>query len=135
MSTWDNWCVNWRGLYEHDTCEAGIDPKALAGEPEMGWMLRVPCIRRETPPSVTCEHCRYPTDAEIKEHDEMIRESFERTGKARRAIVEHTGGRRGVADTIPCPVCGTGVLAFRVSGYNGHIHAKCSTDKCVHWIE
>ena len=25
-STWDNWCVHWRGLYKHGTCEAGIDP-------------------------------------------------------------------------------------------------------------
>ena len=30
---------------------------------------------------------------------------------------------------------GKETLQFSRSGYNGHIHAKCSTDKCVAWME
>jgi len=61
--------------------------------------------------------------------------------RARDAIVSHLGGpwRKGTpgsAGQIDCPVCGTPAsLAFSRSGYNGHIHAGCSTKNCVSWME
>lgn len=37
--------------------------------------------------------------------------------------------------TMDCPVCGSGKLQYKRSNYNGHVHAKCSTDGCVAWQE
>lgn len=33
-----------------------------------------------------------------------------------------------------CPIC-SGELRYSRAGYNGHVHAKCSTDGCVAWME
>lgn len=35
----------------------------------------------------------------------------------------------------PCPVCGTGRLGYRISRYNSHIAARCSTPTCVTFRE
>lgn len=39
------------------------------------------------------------------------------------------------AGVITCPICGTGKLRYSRAGYNGHVHARCSTDGCVAWME
>jgi len=36
---------------------------------------------------------------------------------------------------MSCPVCKGGILRYRWSSWNGHIHAKCSTKGCVDWAE
>jgi hypothetical protein len=36
---------------------------------------------------------------------------------------------------IDCPVCKTGKLRYSRAGYNGHVHAGCTTDGCVGWME
>ena len=54
---------------------------------------------------------------------------------ARKSIVAHSKGKRGVHGSLSCPICSEGVLKYSVSGYNGHIHAGCSTPGCVRWIE
>jgi len=40
-----------------------------------------------------------------------------------------------INDNIRCPICGVGILSYRISNYNGHTHGTCSTNGCVHWIE
>ena len=39
------------------------------------------------------------------------------------------------AGKMECPVCKTGTLKYSRAGYNGHVHARCSTDGCVAWME
>jgi hypothetical protein len=39
------------------------------------------------------------------------------------------------AGTMPCPVCKTGTLRYSRSSYNGHVHAACTTESCVRWME
>jgi hypothetical protein len=39
------------------------------------------------------------------------------------------------AGEMPCPVCGNGKLRYSRAGYNGHVHARCSNDGCVAWME
>jgi hypothetical protein len=36
---------------------------------------------------------------------------------------------------MKCPICRTGELKYSRSTYNGHVHAICSTDGCVAWME
>lgn len=60
---------------------------------------------------------------------------FDNIMKARAAIVKHAEGKRGVSGQIDCPICKTGKLQYIIAGNNGHIHARCTTDKCVDWME
>lgn len=65
-------------------------------------------------------------------------DSFKRIITARMAITEKHGDKKpatNISDSMPCPVCQSGTLNYSISGYNGHIHAKCTTDKCVYWME
>ena len=39
------------------------------------------------------------------------------------------------AGEMACPICGTGKLRYSRSGYNGHVHAACTTETCVRWME
>jgi hypothetical protein len=36
---------------------------------------------------------------------------------------------------MECPVCKTGKLRYSRSALNGHVHARCSTEGCVAWME
>ena len=36
---------------------------------------------------------------------------------------------------MDCPICKTGKLRYSRAAYNGHVHAKCSTNGCVAWME
>lgn len=38
--------------------------------------------------------------------------------------------------SIPCPICKTGTVHYGYAGgYNGHIHANCTTEECTQWME
>lgn len=39
------------------------------------------------------------------------------------------------AGVMECPVCKKGKLRYSRAGYNGHVHAACSTETCVRWME
>jgi len=45
--------------------------------------------------------------------------------------VNYYSGRGSMA----CPVCKTGNLRYSRAAYNGHVHAACSTEGCVRWME
>ena len=62
-------------------------------------------------------------------------DSFQQLMKARKAITDKEQGKRGVAGKIICPVCGTGELRYSIAKCNGHIHAACTTEDCVRWME
>ena len=47
-------------------------------------------------------------------------------------------GARGYisgAGQIDCPVCKVGKLRYSRAAYNGHVHAGCTTQGCVRWME
>lgn len=96
----------------------------------------MPCFRDSDPCGVcSCEHQKFPTPEEIAAHDEEVQALFSRTMVAREAIVKATDGKRGVAGEIACPVCESGKLRYSVASLNGHIHAGCTTENCVAWME
>lgn len=39
------------------------------------------------------------------------------------------------AGDMPCPICASGVLSYRRASINGHVHARCSNEDCVSWVE
>lgn len=131
------WCKHYRGMHEKEACEAGIRFDSLAGHRQPGFFDTCPCFG----PQGACEKAEYPTAEEMAARDAEIAERFARIGKARDAIVESLGGpwkrgTPGASGAIDCPVCsGPKTLRFSRAGYNGHIHAACTTDDCVRWME
>jgi hypothetical protein len=131
------WCKNYHGM-QKETCSVGIVFKELPGHGGKDFFDTCPCFG---PSKTPCEKAVYPTPAEMEAEDKAIAEMFVNIGKAREAIVESLGGKwkrgmSGSSGAIDCPVCsGQKTLRFSRSGYNGHIHAGCSTDGCVRWME
>jgi hypothetical protein len=72
-------------------------------------------------------------EEEKKEIDAMMNNVL----MVRSAIREkHPKGKEFVTDSIPCPICEDGTVEFIISDHvNGHIHAHCSTEHCVNWME
>lgn len=54
---------------------------------------------------------------------------------ARKAITDKEGNTRGIVGEIDCPVCKKGKLRYSIARYNGHIHAACTNQECVRWME
>jgi hypothetical protein len=133
-----NKCKHYNGTV-NDACEAGIKYESvrLQGVPGKGWNL--PCLKDHSE-GCSCDKLEFYTDAEIKAQIEESHRSFENTMKARQAIVAKLapykkGQSQSVGGEIPCPVCAKGTLRYSRAGYNGHIHARCSTVGCVAWME
>lgn len=137
-------CNNYRAMSDHKTCDAGVFYVTLDGHGKPGFFDKAPCFWRRGKGAAkpcSCPYAAYPTDEEIAADEAESRASMERIGKARQAIVTHLGGpwKRGTPGArgrIDCPVCGgKETLGFSRAGCNGHIHAGCTTDKCVRWME
>lgn len=131
-------CNHYRAMSSHETCKAGVSYDSFKGVP---FEMR-PCFCRPgNDPNAGCSLMEMPTAEQLAEGEEYIRKLFEATGRARAAIVESLGGpwkrgMMGVRGKIDCPVCGGAQsLSFSRSGYNGHIHAACTTENCVSWME
>lgn len=131
------WCKHYHGMYEKETCEAGVRFDSLPHVGTRQFRDTCPCFG----PRGGCEHAIYPTEEELAAKEAAINERFEKTRAARTAIVNSLGGpwKRGMPGArgaIDCPVCsGEKALQFSRSGYNGHIHATCTTYGCVRWME
>jgi len=134
-------CSHYRATSEHTTCKAGIPYETFMGtHPRiMSW----PCFWRQSQPQpCSCPSARYQTPEEIAAEDAEFQERFQKIDLAREAIVKACGGPWAKGDRyektglINCPVCHRlETLQYSRSGYNGHIHAKCSTPGCVSWME
>lgn len=137
-------CVNFNGC-QNAACEAGVSYRDLSGEPGEGWVSRLPCwgpsgFAGNGGAHVACASYREPTAEEIAADRQSFEQRFVRIGKVREAIVEKLGGQwkrgmPGASGTIDCPCGCGGKVAFSRAGYNGHIHARCSTPGCAAWME
>jgi hypothetical protein len=119
-----NCCRHFTGVL-NDTCQVGVRYDEVRVKPPDG-MFKLPCFLDTD----TCSKCSPYTDEEMAEHERERKAAFQGVMTARAAIV--ADGRKFGA--IPCPVCDGGSLKFNVAR-NGHIHGKCSTNKCVAWME
>jgi len=130
-------CKHFNGI-QHDECAAGVNYRKLAGDPRTGMALRLPCLVKHRG-QIHCPKLYEVTKELIEEVEEEARMSMKNVLTARAAIVENIGtwvvGQSGESGQLPCPICETGTLRFSRSGVNGHIHAGCSTETCVRWME
>ena len=131
-------CIHYTGTV-NETCAAGVkydDVIDMTTTPRS-----LPCIDRYNPGKVTCDKRQIPTAEEVAADEADMRLRMEGVNKARAAIVAHLGGpwkkgMGGSSGSIDCPVCvQPNALRFSRAGYNGHIHASCTTKDCVSWME
>lgn len=130
-------CNHYRSMSDHKDCAAGVLYETLKGIP----FEKRPCFARNGKPAPPgCDLAQFPTKEEIAAEEAEFKKLFERTVTARNAIVEHLGpyteDSKSASGAINCPVCGGDKsLRFRRAGLNGHIHAACTTEGCVRWME
>lgn len=118
-------CRHFTGIMQ-EKCGLGIS--YLEVRDESARPYRWPCTGEEC--AISCDWKELRTAEEVEAEDREFEDRMKFLAKARDAIV---------ALKIPhgrtdCPRCGAG-LWFRVSSYNGHVHAKCDTKDCLSWME
>lgn len=129
-------CVHFNG-HQNGKCDEGVSYDSVEDASKKGF-ARFPCWKEGE--SVPCEKRKFPTEAEVQEwlaeHDrrwEMLEKAF--------AAVRADGDKRGYGKghggqgAVKCPCCADGELSYSVSGYNGHVHGRCSTAGCVRWMQ
>jgi len=140
-------CHHFNGV-QNGCCKAGVNYAELGG-PIEGRALRMPCHdpsvfakRREELgyKLADCSKLQRTTREEAEKEVVEILQHGDRMMKvcaAAHADAKTKGFKKGNggADSMPCPLeCG-GRLCYRVSSYNGHMHAKCETEGCASWME
>lgn len=131
-------CNHYRAMCDHDTCKVDVPYDKFKG---LKFDER-PCFAKPGKPcNGGCDLQQMPTDEELAAEAAECNRRFEMIVAARQAIVASLGGpwKRGTpaaGGAIDCPCCkAVEALRFSRSGYNGHIHATCSTADCVRWME
>lgn len=130
-------CNHYRAMANHNTCEAGVPYSQFAGMP----YDKRPCFRRDgESPRPGCDRAEWPTAEELAAEEERWAKRFADVVAARIAIEEHCGGpwkcgMPSMGGSLKCPICPTGTLRYSRSGVNGHVHAGCTTEGCVCWME
>jgi hypothetical protein len=133
------WCVEFRSMARHRTCEAGIDYTALNGGSEYRRMHHLPCfIRAGEKPGlrVHCEHFRAPNAEEIERHGRWIADRQKLVMSVKLAISawreEHQG--RSMTEIVDCPACG-GRLHLSIRAHSDNVQGRCETSGWVSWTE
>jgi hypothetical protein len=125
----DNWCRHRTPFTDaHPVCKAGVNFHAFPKPHNL-----MPCLGETPEAKGACEKYSGWTQEEIDARESEIAASFERIVTIRREIIQKLGNAAG-SGTLDCPCCKTGMVHFSRAS-NGHVHAKCSTDKCASWME
>lgn len=123
-------CVHFTGI-QHATCSVGVKYESFTRDKSLPCLLKAPLHTEQH----VCDKYLAPTPEQMEAEDRAHEKMFADVTKARAAIMVHAQNKRGVAGKLPCPVCTTGELRYSISGYNGHVHAGCTTKACVGWME
>lgn len=124
-----SWCKHYNGISNGPCCKAGINYDSVKS-PESGASLlaRYPCFLGSTQ---TCIKRIFPTAEELAAEEASYKAYSEGITMARAMIIA-TKQSKG---SIRCPHCNAGDLHFSVASFNGHVRAKCTTDRCLNWME
>ncbi len=147
-------CIHFNGM-QNDRCKHGISyeehwPKGpkpcikfLEKSARGGTYLKpgeVPASREPwlgADKAKPCEFYQEPTDEQVQADREQSEAHLKKTFAALEVAGAWRVKPKPKADryeVVECPVC-KGRLHLSQSSYNGHVHGKCETDKCVSWME
>lgn len=137
-------CRHFNGV-QHGCCKAGVNYRELIGGPDIGWALKIPCHGKQIfshakEPIVPCDKFNSMGKEEAERYAELVINRHEITIGAMLAAQKHAtslglkkgNGGRG---EMPCPACKTGTLRYSVASVNGHMHAACSDQTCISWMQ
>ena len=128
------------GLLPKDwKCTAGINVYELCGAGS-GTMLRMPCRyfrKRNDADVVQCKRFKSTPIEDVIAQDKAWIEFLEKSKAAMEKVNEIREQHKGESwhGEIECPMGCGGTLHLSISGYNGHMHGRCTTDGCLAWIE
>jgi hypothetical protein len=133
-----DWCIHFRSMAQHSTCDAGVDYTALNGGTEYRRMHKLPCfIRRDDKPKqrVRCEQFLAPTIEEISLHEQWDEDCRKLLITAMLGIAPWREMHKGHAhaEVVECPAC-KGQLHLTATR-NGQVTGSCETLGCVSWSE
>lgn len=147
----DAWCKHYDGINHTDPekrCRAGVlmssvtvdRPYRYRYEGDRGTPYTsghsYPCFTDSDPHAAcSCEKREFRTQ---KENDERYAEMMTHLNgvmEVRVAILADAKERQIDSGEVFCPVCATGKVRYSIAESNGHVHARCSTDGCVGWME
>ena len=152
-SSGDDWCVYYAGFYDRTKplekrthCNAGVEYASVETKIEYtycnfgdrsvyGAKSAHPCFKRQAHLTHGCPKARYYTLEELAARHAESDKSIRLYSLVRAAIISHLNGAKGGAGTIDCPACKTGTVRYSRAECNGHVHARCSTEGCVSWME
>lgn len=127
-----NYCQHYNADRGNISCKVGHDIEALGG------FGVAPCIRghsRHEDPTQACPGWLRRT----REMGEARADAFEKAMNDRLVLAPILAEWRkkepiGKSEIIECPVC-DGRLHLAQAACNGHVHGRCETDGCFHWME
>ncbi len=129
-------CRHFNGI-QNTSCKAGVRYDWFANR-----NLLIPCLSLTPSPRATretglCDKRECYTEADIDARQAQIDASMERYRKAGPVITEIRKANKGrsASGSVPCPACEVGTLHWSISGYNSHMHGKCTTRGCLNWME
>lgn len=132
-------CKHFNGM-QMITCKAGVNYLGLAGGPNFGWSIRLPCISTSLSKvgeqKIVCLSYEQITAAEIAKEEKQFEAGRDRLKKALDAVRPLRKVYKGqdASGVISCPIC-NGKLHWRIVAYRGHMWGRCETPDCVNWIE
>lgn len=126
----NTWCIYYTGIYgreliKHECCDAGVRYDDVRGKAKP---YRWPC----TTPQLKCDKREYPTPEQVAEEERAFEEEWKAISTVRALIVDEAK-RSGSPVKVECPKC-LDTLHGSVAS-NGHVHAQCATEGCLHWME
>jgi hypothetical protein len=134
-----DWCVHFRSMAQHPTCEAGIEYTALNGGSEYRRMYQLPCfIKAGEKPGlrIHCDHFRAPTAEEIAQHKQLAEDRRSLVATVKAGITSWRLKHQGCthSEVVECPAC-RGLLHLSIRAHNGLVQGRCETGGCASWTE
>jgi hypothetical protein len=124
-------CRHFRAPYHNPTCLAGVNYRELSGEPELGWMARLPCVTtRLSKNQITCNYF----DLETAEEHETKLDEMRARARSIMAAMKACREAKSSSGTVECPEC-KGKLHFSIASSNGHLWGRCEKDGCLSWMQ
>lgn len=131
-----NKCVHFNGM-QNKQCKVGVCYDSVQDKNRKGF-ASWPCWREGA--DLPCDKRHFPTPEEVAKEIEEHNKHWEQLKLAMNAAHEDAKKRgfkkgKGGSAKIKCPCCTGGELRYSVASYNGHVHGKCSTPKCMSWMQ
>jgi hypothetical protein len=131
-------CRYFTGI-QNKCCEAGVNYDQLTEDGKYVLPCKKNFVAINRDPAI-CGSFKTRTLEEATVYADERLERGNRTLAAVAAAHEHAdkqGFKKGKGGTgsMPCPTGCGGTLRYSVAGINGHMHAGCTTNNCVRWME